>query len=151
MIVAGSTVVVVAAAVAVYAAASGSTDQQADRSSATAGATPAATGAGSLGAAPKPTALPANEAELLGYVAALPTVRDVDASTVDEYSGLVCESLRSPKMSPAFFTRIVTIEQKGYSLDSAQAIGLLTATARYGCPDALGVIHTRGALPGSSG
>lgn len=94
---------------------------------------------------PSPTGSSAAQTALLRYVAQLPSVHDVDASTVDEYTELVCETLRSPKMSPAFFQQLLSIEEHGYALTRAQTVGLLTATAQAGCPDAEPVIRSSGA------
>lgn len=99
--------------------------------------------------APASTDSPATRTQLLGYIAAHSTIRDVDESTLDEYSSLVCQTLRSRTMSPTFFARLQSIEEKGYSLTDAKATDLLTATARYACPDALPVIQRKGGISDS--
>ncbi|MDR6971098.1 hypothetical protein [Leifsonia shinshuensis] len=110
---------------------------------ASAGAAPGTT---APAATPRPTAsLSSADEKLLGYVRTLPGVNDVTADSVGEFTDLTCATLRSPKMSTAFYSQVLTVEQKGYSLTADQANGLLAATAQAACPDARRVVESRGA------
>lgn len=97
-------------------------------------------------AAAGPTAsLSPADAKVLDYVRTLPTVDDVTPETVDEFTELTCATLRSPKMSTAFYAQVIGIETKGYSLSADKANELLGVTARAACPDATRVVDSRGA------
>jgi hypothetical protein len=85
------------------------------------------------------------DTRLLEYVGTLPGVTDVTRETVDEFTELTCATLRSPNMSPAFYSQVVAIERKGYGLTADQADGLLAASARAACPDASRVVSSHGA------
>lgn len=90
------------------------------------------------------------DAQVLNYVAGLPTVHDVTADTVGEFSDLVCTTLRSPKMSATFYQQVLAIEKQGYSLSDAQATGLLHTVSQADCPDALRVVESAGAQSAAS-
>lgn len=111
---------------------------------AVAAAASASTPTGSQTPAPTASLSPA-DTRLLDYVKTLPGVTDVTPQTVDEFTELTCATLRSPKMSPAFYGQVVAIEQKGYALTADQADGLLAASARAACPDASRVVSSHGA------
>ncbi|MFP3465875.1 hypothetical protein [Leifsonia sp. SIMBA_070] len=102
------------------------------------------TGTPSRTPASTPSLSPADD-RLLDYVRTLPGVNDVTADTVGEFTELTCATLRSPKMSPAFYGQVVAVERKGYGLTADQVDGLLAATARSGCPDAQRVVDSHGA------
>ncbi|CAM5283662.1 hypothetical protein [Leifsonia shinshuensis] len=141
--------VVAVAAVGLVAGAAALAAVAPDRSPAPRASSPAAAGPRPTGtpggATPGPsTPLSAGDAAVLDYVAGLPTVHDVTPETVGEFTDLVCSTLRSPKMSPAFYAQVVAVERSSYSLSDAQAGGLLRAAAQSGCPDAVRVVDSGG-------
>ncbi|SEH91677.1 MULTISPECIES: hypothetical protein [unclassified Leifsonia] len=136
-------VVVVAGAVIVAAV----TQHPNDLRSAASGI-PASSEGTSHGGSTPPSPVPSlsrADAAVLDYVHTLPTVDDVTADTVGEFTELTCATLRSPKMSTDFYAQLVAIETKGYSLTPEKANELLGVTARAACPDATRVVDSRGA------
>lgn len=110
--------------------------------------TPASSAGTSHGGSTAPSPAPSlsrADAAVLDYVHTLPTVDDVSADTVGEFTELTCATLRSPKMSTDFYAQVISIETKGYSLTPEKANELLGVTARAACPDATRVVDSRGA------
>lgn len=156
ILIAAAAVVLVAAGTATALVASGSPGDGSARDGrpAVSGTSPGATApaaASPAPTAPAPTAsLTPAQAQVLDYVRTLPTVQDVTPQTVDEFTELVCTTLRSPRMSADFYAKIIAVETQGYSLTAAQADELLAVTARAACPDALRVVDSRGAQPAAT-
>ncbi len=113
------------------------------------GPSAAATPTGTQTPAPTTSLSPA-DSRVLEYVKTLPGVADVTPDTVDEFTELTCATLRSPKMSPAFYGQVLAIEQKGYGITADQADGLLAAASRAACPDASRVVSSHGAEPATA-
>jgi hypothetical protein len=87
-----------------------------------------------------------SDADFYAYVQTLPGVTGVNADNIDELSGLLCRALRSPKMSPTYFTELVGLEVTGYHVVEAQAIQLLLNASYNACPDVTRTVTARGSI-----
>jgi hypothetical protein len=89
-----------------------------------------------------------SDAEFYAYVQTLPGVNGVTADNIDEFAGLLCRALRSPKMSPAYFDELVGLEVSGYNLSESEAINLLLQASYNQCPEMSSTVTARGSAAG---